>query len=147
MSRASKLALLAAVVGVLVIALAAAGGAGAAATLRASMSGAKEVPKGDPNGTGSARITTSPARRRVCFDITLRRVGTVTSGHIHRGVAGQAGVIVVPLFDKATTHPKGCARNVKRSLIQAIERNPGRYYVNVHNATYPGGAARGQLHR
>ncbi len=30
-------------------------------------------------------------------------------------------------------------------LVQQILAHPGRYYVNVHNAAYPGGAARGQL--
>jgi hypothetical protein len=34
---------------------------------------------------------------------------------------------------------------VDRDLIVAILRDPGAYYFNVHNATYPGGALRGQL--
>jgi hypothetical protein len=147
MIRASKLALLAIVVGALAAALGTAGGAGAAATLRATMSGDKEVPKGDPDGTGTARITTSQAKRRVCYDIKLSNVGSVSAGHIHRGAAGVAGDIVVPLFDTATERPKGCTTGVKKSVIRAIEKNPGRYYVNVHNAAYPGGATRGQLRR
>jgi CHRD domain len=153
MVRASKFALLAAIVGALAAALGAAGGAGgaptgtAAATLRATMSGTVEVPKGDPNGRGTARITTSQSRRRVCYEIRLSRVGTVNAGHIHRGARGKAGEVVVPLFTTARRQPQGCVRGVSRTLIRAIERNPGRYYVNVHNARYPGGAVRGQLHR
>jgi len=34
-----------------------------------------------------------------------------------------------------------------RELILAIIQDPGAYYFNVHNATYPGGALRGQLTR
>jgi hypothetical protein len=39
----------------------------------------------------------------------------------------------------------GCARNVSRTRIDQILRNPGRYYANLHTRTYPGGAVRGQL--
>jgi hypothetical protein len=117
-----------------------------AKTLRATMNGSSEVPKGDPDGTGTAKLTTNSAKGTVCYDIKLSKVGSVAAGHIHKGAKGKAGDVVVPLFDKATKHPKGCAKGVKKSLIRDIERHPGRYYVNVHNAAYPAGAVRGQLH-
>ncbi len=34
-----------------------------------------------------------------------------------------------------------------RDLIVAILTNPSAYYFNVHNATFPAGALRGQLSR
>jgi hypothetical protein len=34
---------------------------------------------------------------------------------------------------------------VTRQLARDIVRNPSDYYVNVHNADFPGGALRGQL--
>jgi hypothetical protein len=147
MIRASKFALLAVIAGAVVAVPGAAGGARAAATLRATMNGNVEVPKGDPNGKGTARVTTSQSKGQVCYTVTLSNVGTVTSGHIHKGAKGAAGDVVVPLFDTATSQPKGCATGVKKSLIRDIEAHPGRYYINVHNATYPGGAVRGQLRR
>jgi hypothetical protein len=36
---------------------------------------------------------------------------------------------------------------VTRELARAIIADPSGYYVNVHNATYPAGALRGQLSR
>jgi hypothetical protein len=120
---------------------------GAAPTvLKASLSGMNENPAGDPDGTGSARITLNPSRSRVCYRFTLRQVGTVAAGHIHKGGPSTNGPVSVPLFAKATKQPSGCV-NASKSLVRAIARHPRRYYVNVHNAAYPDGAARGQLHR
>jgi CHRD domain len=118
--------------------------AGAATTLHATLSGKKEVPKAG-NGTGSAKLTLDAKKGRVCYTIKLKHVGTVMAGHIHKGGKTTAGAISVPLFAKATKQPKGCA-SAKKSVIKAIIKKPGAYYVNVHNAKYPAGAARGQLH-
>ena len=40
----------------------------------------------------------------------------------------------------------GCVE-VDRDLAEAIAADPRGYYVNVHNAEFPGGAIRGQLRR
>ncbi len=145
--RNPKLAMLAAVIaGPLGAAAIAESAVAAEKTFSSSMSGRQEVPaKGDRNGRGTARITTDAARGRVCFRITLTRVGTVTAGHIHRGRKGKAGPVVVALFGEATRKPRGCVRGVEKRTIRRIERNPGAYYVNVHNQRHPDGAVRGQL--
>jgi hypothetical protein len=36
-----------------------------------------------------------------------------------------------------------CATNIE--LASQLVADPGGYYVNVHNATFPAGAIRGQL--
>lgn len=115
--------------------------------LKASMSGRSEVPKGDLDGSGSARITLDRSRGRVCYAITMTKTGTVGAGHIHAGKAGVAGAIVIPLFDKPTRAPRGCVGGVSKSLIAKVQGNPSGYYVNVHNAAHPAGALRGQLRR
>lgn len=144
MNRSRKLSALAVLLTALGTTMGTAGAA-SAKTLRASMDGRQEVPKGDPDGRGSAVITTDRARGRVCFRITMTKVGTVAAGHIHKGARGKAGGVVVSLFAKPTGRPSGCAKGVSKALIRDLERNPSRYYVNVHNARHPGGAVRGQL--
>ena len=145
--RIPKLALLATVVaGPLATATIAESAVAAEKTLSSSMSGRQEVPmNGDSNGRGTARVTTDVARQRVCYRITLKRVGTVNAGHIHRGKRGKAGPVVVALFGEATRRPRGCVSNVAKATIRRIERNPGDFYVNVHNKRHPDGAVRGQL--
>lgn len=121
------------------------GVASAATTLTASMSGGKEIPKGDPDGRGAGKVTLNAAKGKVCYDIDLSKVGTVVAGHIHTGKSGKVGAPVVTLFDKPTKQPKGCVSGVSKSVIRSIESKPGSFYLNVHNAKYMAGAVRGQL--
>jgi hypothetical protein len=117
--------------------------------LEATMSGAQEAPTGgDPDGRGSARLRVNPAAKRVCFKITMRNIDASVAAHIHAGRRGQAGSIVVPLFEGASTATvrSGCVENQPKAVLRDIARHPKRFYVNVHTAAYPGGAIRGQLH-
>ena len=118
--------------------------AGAATTLHATLSGKKEVPKAG-NGTGSAKLTLDAKKGRVCYTIKLKHVGTTVMGHIHKGGTKVAGPVFIGLFSKPTKHPKGCVK-ASKSQTKAIIKKPSGYYVNVHTAKFPAGAARGQLH-
>jgi hypothetical protein len=124
----------------LIVAAGAAGAVRKGGSLHATLAGKVEVPKGDPDGSGTAEVTFSGTK--VCWEIKVSKVGTIVAAHIHKGKAGVAGPVVVP-FGK-TYKSKGCVASTA-SLIAAIKKNPGGYYVNVHNAKYPGGALRGQL--
>lgn len=129
----------------LVVALVAAAGAAAAVqkgSLHATLTGKAETPKGDPSGAGTAEIKISGTR--VCWQIHATRVGKLLSAHIHKGRPGVAGPVIVPL-GRAFKF-KGCIA-APRAVAAAILKSPGAYYVNVHNAKYPAGALRGQLHR
>lgn len=114
-------------------------------TLRAEMTGPAEVPPGPPAGSGTATVTLQPETGQVCFEMTVKGVAAPSAAHIHEGVAGVAGPIVVPLTAPASGSSKGCVP-ADRALIARIVANPSGYYVNVHNAQYPKGAVRGQLH-
>ena len=109
-------------------------------SLHATLLGRSETPKGDPDGRGTAEIKITG--RKVCWEIKVSRVQTIVAAHIHKARAGIAGPVVVP-FGKVFKS-KGCTTTTA-AIAAAILRTPSAYYVNVHNAKYPGGALRGQL--
>ena len=64
--------------------------------------------------------------------------------HIHRGATGAAGPVVVPLAAPADGSSEEC-KAIDKALAQELIQTPEAFYVNVHNATFPAGAVRGQL--
>jgi hypothetical protein len=121
--------------------------------LFAVLTGRKEVDAegnrgvGDPDGRGSFSATVDG--NQLCHGITVKNIDTPAAAHIHKGRANQAGPVVVPLAHPSSGDPgasSACA-TVDGALLQAILKNPHKYYVNVHNADFPGGAVRGQLFR
>lgn len=104
---------------------------------------AQGVPnQGDLDGSGTARLWVNPGKSRVCWKIRVAKVDPISAAHIHVGSSTTTGPVVVPL----NPYTGGCT-TVTRDLALALIKSPGSYYVNVHNAPYPAGALRGQLHR
>jgi len=112
--------------------------------INVTLSGAAEVPSGDPDGTGTASVTIDAAKGQICYTLTATGIDTATMAHIHKGAAGVAGPAVVPLDPPATGSSSGC-KPVEPAVIAAILATPSGYYVNVHTAAFPKGALRGQL--
>jgi CHRD domain-containing protein len=103
---------------------------------------------GDPDATGTAVFKFHPESGEVCYKIKVRGLEAPTEpapgigdAHIH---AVSTGAIVVDLdadfhqadgyyiaTDCVTTSPE---------VVAAILANPTAYYINIHNAPYPGGA-------
>lgn len=130
------------------IGLVAAGGAMAGGRpFSTNLSGAAERPNpGDPDGSGSARVSLNPGTGEVCYDYSVTGVANLTAAHIHRGSAAVAGPVVIPLPPTSPTGGSACV-TAGRTLILEIIRDPSAFYVNVHNADFPAGALRGQLSR
>jgi hypothetical protein len=153
--RALLVALAAALVlGLTALAAPGAGARGNASLLSATLSGASEVPgPGDPDGRGRALVKL--AGDRACFLLRWSGIQAPVAAHIHVGGRGVAGDVVVPFFEPvpgaaslpATLHAVAGCVDVAPELADAIADHPGRYYVNVHTADFPGGAVRGQLRR
>jgi CHRD domain-containing protein len=116
---------------------------------RAVLKGENEMPPGDPDGSGTARVGLRQQKGAVCFTIRFQGIEKPIMGHIHRGRAGVVGPIVVEFFetDAGRRSPiQDCVKASKR-LIKSIAGHPQRFYVNIHTPSFPGGAIRGQLKR
>jgi hypothetical protein len=116
----------------------------------ALLNGASEVPgPGDTDGAGAAAITIDVTTGEICFDLRVTGIETATAAHIHEGAAGEAppNNIVATLIAPTPTST-GCVTGVDATspaTFDEIIANPAGFYVNVHNAAFPGGAVRGQL--
>lgn len=109
------------------------------------MTGSAERPgPGDPDGSGVAHFRLNPGQERICYTLDVADIAPATAAHIHVAGPDQPGPVVVPLDPPSSGMSAGCV-TVDRGLVLAIMRDPGAYYVNVHNADFPAGAVRGQL--
>lgn len=115
-----------------------------ATRLMATLSGASGVPAGAPGATGKFTATINAAHTRLCYDLSVRGLPAPNAAHIHVGVAGQNGDPVVMLATPVGGKAKACM-TVAASIGQKLAETPQGYYVNVHNAQFPGGGLRGQL--
>lgn len=148
------------------LSLSLAGAAGAAdksgEKFRADLTGDAEVPPVITDTSGDFRLAYDDFEGTATYRIRLRDGTRVFMAHIHCGVAGNNGPIVVWLagrpatgawevdgkwidnaaFTDADVISSSCGTNLAE-LIEAI-RNGGAY-VNVHTEANPGGEVRGQI--
>lgn len=118
----------------------------------AVLSGANEVSAtgvagvGDPDGTGTARVTVNVGRGQLCYEIAVASILLpAAAAHIHEAPAGTNGPVIVPLAAPDASGVSGGCASVSREFAKELAKDPAGYYVNVHNSVYPGGAVRGQL--
>ncbi len=110
----------------------------------ATLTGANEVPPADPDGAGTANISTDDVTNRICTHLEVRNIGAVTAAHIHRGRSGVNGPPVVTL-DAPDDNDSDDCDDIADALLDEIRRSPADFYVNVHTAEHPDGAIRGQI--
>lgn len=108
------------------------------------LSGGQETAAGDPDGHGF--FTYSIDGTRFCWTLSWQDIQAPTAAHVHVGARHVAGSVVISLDADGQPGPDraGCV-TISAALAEAITSNPKGYYANVHNATFPAGAIRGQL--
>jgi hypothetical protein len=135
----------AALAGAVFAVLAAGAAVAAEGHLSAKLTGAAEVPgPGDTDGGGAAMVNVDTDKGEACYELTATGIAPAAAAHIHKGAAGASGPPVLMLSAPASGSSKACAA-VDKAVAQDLLQNPANYYVNYHNAEFPGGAVRGQL--
>jgi hypothetical protein len=110
----------------------------------AKLSAAQEIPKQVVKDTAAhGTFTGTLAGTTLKWKLTFAKLtGPATAAHIHLGVMGKSGNVVVPLCGPCKTTTTGTA-TISASLLKTIEKHGT--YVNVHTAKNPAGEIRGQL--
>jgi CHRD domain len=118
---------------------------------------APSAPSGDPDGSGTAKLTVDLKAKTVCYDITVTGIGVPTEpaagiGNAHIHSYPESGAIAVDLDTQFaavgdvedTYQAKECV-TAKRQALVDILLHPEDYYINVHTSDNPGGAVQGDL--
>jgi hypothetical protein len=115
-------------------------------TFSAVLTARQEVPK--PKGAPAAatgRFTATLKGKQLTWKLSFSRLsGKATAAHIHFGIKGVAGPVVVPLCGspKCSSPVSGLAF-LSPSEISDLKN--GKDYVNIHTAKNPGREIRGQV--
>ena len=121
--------------------------------LSATLGGDQEVPATTHAGTGAAAVSNyDPAMRTFDIDVTVSDLlpGDVNGFHIHQERVGANGPIIVnfPIGPALVPSGSGFTFNATGLVLPDLSEAAflgGGTYVNIHTASFPGGAIRGQL--
>ena len=141
---------------VVIAALALATSSAQAATFQfvANLSGANQVPANTSAASGSAYLTFDDSTNSITQLIfgAGGLAASVTGAHIHEGPAGSNGPVVFDFADDILQAMQGDGSWTAAAFTQSgpgaldlTDLLAGGYYVNIHNAVFPGGEIRGQL--
>ncbi len=117
-----------------------------------TLSGANEVPAVSTPGTGTAEIAYDPTMKMITYKITWQfgsLAATTTNMHFHGSDTGSDMVNsppVIPLTGFATSSG-GTLSGMTVALTSAQEAQllAGKWYLNLHSSTFPGGELRGNI--
>lgn len=115
--------------------------------LTATLDGASEAPgPGDEDGDGTLVARINVGQGQFCYTLMVSGIDPATAAHIHEAPAGSPGPVIIALSAPSSGSSSGCV-SVSKEQLREILISPSDYYVNVHNAAFPGGALRGQLEK
>jgi hypothetical protein len=116
---------------------------GAVKRISAKLTPGAVAPQSTAKADGSIVVKLDPTAGKACWTISIKGAATLLSAHVHRGLAGKTGPVVIPLGDRWSR--SGCVF-VSAKTLNTVAKSPGSYYVDVHTKAFVNGVVRGQLH-
>lgn len=116
------------------------------------LNGATETPPITTTGSGTAAITYNSGTKTIGYNLTWQlgsATATTTGMHFHGSETGSNAtsspiVIEIPGFTSASS---GTLAGTTRALtdVEQAQLLAGKWYVNIHSSTVPGGEIRGNI--
>jgi hypothetical protein len=117
--------------------------------LSGTLSGRNEVPANTSTATGKFEGIFDPWSRVIAFRFEFAGLtANATAAHFHSAPAGSNGSVVVDFVSQGFPVGTKNGEFVKVLTLteaQAVDLMTGNLYVNIHNASFPGGEIRGQI--
>lgn len=115
-------------------------------------SGAQEVPANASTGTGMGDVVFDPAKKTITYSFSWQlgsAAATTTNMHFHGAEDGsdtKSSVVVIGITG-FTTASSGTVSGETRVLtdVEINQLLAGKWYLNVHSSTVPGGELRGNI--
>ena len=112
--------------------------------MKATLSGASEVPANTSTGKGAADIDYDAATKKMSWKLTYSGLtGPATAAHFHGPAEAGKNAGVALAIPNATSSPTEGSATLTDA--QAADLTAGKYYINIHTAANPGGEIRGQV--
>jgi CHRD domain len=116
-------------------------------TITANASGANEFPANAATATGGLTGNYNKATNKLTYNLTWTGLtGTAAALHFHGPAlpgANASPIVTLTITTPAATG--GATGEVTITEAQEADMLAGKWYWNVHTATYPGGEIRGQV--
>ncbi len=113
-------------------------------TFSTLLSGDQEVPFSASAATGYGTIVLDPVAKTISGVLVTNGI-VGTAAHIHDGLPGVSGPVIIPLTGGPTVWTVPAGTTVTDAQIAKL--TSGAYYLNVHSTGLPGGEIRGQLNQ
>lgn len=116
-------------------------------TFTITLSSANSVPAVTATATGSGTLTLNRDTGALTGSVTVSGLtGAITAAHIHEGIAGLTGGIIVTLeVDGTDPNQVNVPASTVLSETQVTAMRSSSYYINVHTAANAPGETRGQI--
>jgi hypothetical protein len=117
--------------------------------LSGTLSGANQVPANASTAVGKFEGIFDPWSRVIAFRVEFSGLtANATAAHFHSAPAGTNGSVVLDLVGQGFPVGAKSGELVKVLTLtdaQAVDLMTGNLYINIHNASFPGGEIRGQI--